>query len=199
MFTVTWVMLLISGILMMAMGAWVIKNEKGAGVANIIFGALFFGYGAYLALVFDGGTYWIPFKAFVLPFITIGYAIKNRKESKTAAQSKQAQMQAQWQPVQQPYGQQPYGQPQPGQWAQAPGQPAAQWAQAPGQPAGQWAPAPGQPVGQWPAGAPQTPWAAAVPPQNAWQPPQNPAPAAPMQPPTAPASPTLSSDDVLGR
>ena len=125
MFTATWIMLLVSGLIMIVTGAWTVQTRKVAGILNIVAGLLFFGYGVYLAFIFTGGTYFIPFKAFIVPFLTVGYAIRDRRSAKALTANKQAAMAAQWQTAPAPA---PYT---PGQFpiAQAPGQPAPAAAQ----------------------------------------------------------------------
>ncbi len=184
MFEATWVMAIISGILMLAFGLWVLKDERGAGLVNIIVGILFLGYGVYLGFIFTGGWYIISLKIFIAPFLVIGYALRSRKDLKAKKAAQQRLVQANWQT------------PAPGQWPQAP---AGQY------PQGQY------PQAQYPQGQyPQQPFPAQYPPaqstpvyaptpQPGWQPSSNTAPFTPQAPPTPPAAPTLSSDDVLGR
>ena len=43
----------------------------------------FFGYGIYLAFIFTGGTYFILFKAFILPVVLIVNFFRSLKSRKT--------------------------------------------------------------------------------------------------------------------
>ncbi len=193
MFEATWVMAIISGIVMLGFGAWVVNSEKNAGLANMAIGVGFLAYGIYLGFFFTGGSYFTSVWLFAAPFLAIGYAIKARKEAKTTKAARQRLAQGNWQAP-----------PAPGQWpAQgAPGQWPAQG------PAGQYPPAQPTPwTGQYPQAQP-TPWTGQYPqagqppaqvPQPTWQPSANAAPFTPPAPATPPTRPTLSSDDILGR
>lgn len=66
------VLLLISGVAMVGIGA-VASSGLSAGwrVFNVIAGVGFVGYGIYLGFIFEGGTYIIFFKAFILPVLMI--------------------------------------------------------------------------------------------------------------------------------
>ncbi len=158
-----WILLIVSGIIMIGLGASGFgRATKGVRAVNLIFGAGFVGYGLYLGLFFTGDSYFVFFQAFVVPVVLVVNAVRSR-----ASQPKAPAM-----------GQQPPT----------------------------WPPAPGQPQNQ----VPTTPWI--VPNQQApgqpspnQQIPNQPSPnqAAATPPPySAPASlttPTLTSDDVLGR
>ncbi len=80
----TYVLLLIgSGILMLVLAATV-EGSKGIRFANLAFGAGFVVYGGYLAFVFSGGTYFIFFKAFILPVVMLVKTIQAAAQKKSA-------------------------------------------------------------------------------------------------------------------
>ncbi|MFJ1757847.1 hypothetical protein [Kitasatospora sp. NPDC088134] len=136
------VLLLISGIAMVGIGAMNNSGLSGGWRAfNAIAGVGFAGYAIYLGFIFEGGSYIIFFKAFILPVIMIVNffrSLANRsKATTTPAYPPAPAFQA---PAQQPYpGQAPQQQPYPGQAAQpqvqpygaAPAAPADQQPQAP--------------------------------------------------------------------
>lgn len=81
----TYVVLLIgSGVAMMLM-ACIGRTSHGLRLLNGLFGAGFFGYGVYLGFMFQGGSYFIFFKAFILPavlaFRTVQSAMTHRGAS----------------------------------------------------------------------------------------------------------------------
>lgn len=65
-------LLLVSGIAMVAIGAVNFGGLSGGWRAfNVIAGVAFVGYGIYLGFIFEGGSYFIFFKAFILPVAMI--------------------------------------------------------------------------------------------------------------------------------
>ncbi len=125
------ILLMFSGLVMLGMSLFNSSGlSKGWRVLNVLFGLGFFGYGVYLGFLFHGGSYFIFFKAFLLPvFMVINFfrSLSMRQRTR-AAQTAQSAM----------YGQPPAGYPQ-GQGY--PGQPPAGYG-APVQ-GGYGAPAPG--------------------------------------------------------
>jgi hypothetical protein len=75
------VLLMISGIAMLVVSAAAKDRTRWF---DILFGAGFLGYGCYLAFIFDGGSYWMFFYAFILPVMMIYRTIKERGESPAA-------------------------------------------------------------------------------------------------------------------
>jgi hypothetical protein len=77
----TYVLLLMfSGLVMIALATPAVKRTSmGYRVLNGIAGAGFFGYGFYLTFIFDGGTYLIFFKAFILPVLLIVNTIRGMR------------------------------------------------------------------------------------------------------------------------
>ncbi|MGZ4486106.1 MAG: hypothetical protein ACXVW8_17430, partial [Nocardioidaceae bacterium] len=76
--------LMFSGIVMVVLASPVVKNSRPwLRLLNIAVGLGFFGYGFYLAFLFQGGTYFMFFKAFILPalliFRTIQGAVMKRR------------------------------------------------------------------------------------------------------------------------
>jgi hypothetical protein len=66
------VLLLISGVAMTAIGAASFGGlSTGWRVFNVLAGVGFVGYGIYLGFIFEGGSYIIFFKAFILPVVMI--------------------------------------------------------------------------------------------------------------------------------
>jgi predicted lipid-binding transport protein (Tim44 family) len=78
------VLLIFTGLAMMVL-ATIPRSSTGLRLANGIFGLGFLGYGLYLAFMFQGGTYFIFFKAFILPavlvFTTVKALISNRRKA----------------------------------------------------------------------------------------------------------------------
>ncbi|MFE2426485.1 hypothetical protein ACFXJ5_06995 [Streptomyces sp. NPDC059373] len=66
------VLLIISGVAMTAIGAASVGGlSAGWRVFNVLAGVGFVGYGVYLGFIFEGGSYIIFFKAFILPVVMI--------------------------------------------------------------------------------------------------------------------------------
>ncbi|MEV6974355.1 hypothetical protein [Kitasatospora sp. NPDC093806] len=71
------VLLAISGIALLIIAAVNLGGLKiGWRILNVLVGLGFTGYAYYLAFVFDGGTYTVFFKAFILPVVLIANAVK---------------------------------------------------------------------------------------------------------------------------
>ncbi|MFB8241334.1 hypothetical protein ACFC58_32850 [Kitasatospora purpeofusca] len=71
------VLLAVSGIALLVIGAVNLGGLKfGWRALNVLVGLGFTGYAYYLAFVFDGSTYTIFFKAFILPVLLIINAVK---------------------------------------------------------------------------------------------------------------------------
>src|SRR3954452_16795490 len=76
-FSIYVLLLMFSGVVMIVLASPAVKRSStGVRVLNGIFGAGCFGYGFYLAFIFDGGTYLIFFKAFTLPVVLIVRTIR---------------------------------------------------------------------------------------------------------------------------
>ncbi|HEX9035214.1 MAG TPA: hypothetical protein VF834_25510 [Streptosporangiaceae bacterium] len=89
------ILLLVSGAAMLAI-SFLPRQSKGGRIANVIFGAGFFCYSLYLMFFFTGGTYFVFFKAFILPVVLIVNTIR------TVAAKRQVpapQPQPAWQPT----------------------------------------------------------------------------------------------------
>jgi hypothetical protein len=112
------VLLLLSGVAMLAM-VGVPTQRKGSRIANLIFGVGFVCYALYLILFFQGGTYLMFYKAFILPVFLIIGTIKG------AADKRRAKNAAPYTPPVMNYG--PAGQqaPQESPWAAQIQQPGA--------------------------------------------------------------------------
>ncbi|GAA1965590.1 hypothetical protein [Kitasatospora viridis] len=108
------VLLLLSGIAMVGFGLVGSGLSKGMRAVNLVFGVGFVGYGIYLAFIFQGGTYFIFFKAFILPVALIvrSIAAMNGKRRQAAAQPMVQAQQAAYQQgaYQQGAYQQPFAQ-----------------------------------------------------------------------------------------
>ena len=73
-------LLLFSGIVMIVMASPTVKRSTmGLRALNALFGVAFLGYGFYLAFLFQGGSYFILFKAFILPVLLIVQTIKGAR------------------------------------------------------------------------------------------------------------------------
>jgi hypothetical protein len=65
-------LLMASGIAMVVMASPAVRQSTMfLRVLNTVVGLGFFGYGFYLTFLFDGGSYWMFFQAFVLPVVLI--------------------------------------------------------------------------------------------------------------------------------
>ncbi len=67
----TYVLLLMGTGLAMMLLTSIGRAGRGLRLLNGLFGLGFFGYGFYLAFLFDGGSYIIFFKAFILPVVLV--------------------------------------------------------------------------------------------------------------------------------
>jgi hypothetical protein len=66
------VLLLISGAVMLAMAAMPRTGQRvGARILNLVVSLGFLGYGIYLAFFFQGGTYFVFFKVFIVPVLLL--------------------------------------------------------------------------------------------------------------------------------
>ncbi|MFB6893924.1 hypothetical protein ACFCX4_31940 [Kitasatospora sp. NPDC056327] len=134
------VLLAVSGIALLVIGAVNLGGLKvGWRILNVLVGLGFTGYAYYLAFVFEGGTYTLFFKAFILPAALIVNAVKALVSRSEAPAVPPVPAASPYQPDSQyPQGT-PYPQQAP-QQAQYPQQAAYPQA-SPYQPAGQAAPA----------------------------------------------------------
>jgi hypothetical protein len=87
-------LLMACGIAMVVMASPAMRNSTlFLRVLNTVIGLGFFGYGFYLAFLFDGGSYVMFFQAFVLPvvliFRTVQAARLSRRQAAQAAQPAQ--------------------------------------------------------------------------------------------------------------
>lgn len=89
-------LLMFSGIVMVVLATPKVHSSTFLRILNVVLGLGFFGYGFYLAFLFNGGTYFMFFKAFIVPavlvFRTIQTAIASRR---TAPEPPQPQPQPQ--------------------------------------------------------------------------------------------------------
>ncbi|WBP88506.1 hypothetical protein [Kitasatospora cathayae] len=71
------VLLALSGLIMLVLGVLPLGGLKvGLRIFNVLFGLGFLGYAYYLAFVFEGGEYFLFFKAFILPVGMIVASVK---------------------------------------------------------------------------------------------------------------------------
>ncbi|MER7583323.1 hypothetical protein [Kitasatospora sp. NPDC097691] len=70
------VLLALSGVLMLLLGAFAGGLKAGLRILNVVVALGFLGYAYYLAFVFEGGTYYIFFKVFILPVALIVASVK---------------------------------------------------------------------------------------------------------------------------
>ncbi|WP_354637668.1 hypothetical protein [Kitasatospora camelliae] len=84
------VLLIISGFAMIGIGAMGSSGlSTGWRIFNGVAGVGFVGYGTYLGFIFEGGTYVIFFKAFILPVLMIVNFVRslaNRNQAPAAPQ-----------------------------------------------------------------------------------------------------------------
>jgi hypothetical protein len=70
------VLLVFSGLAMLGLSS--VQSTRGLRLLNLAFGAGFVCYGFYLAFLFQGGSYLIFFKAFILPVVMAYKTVKSR-------------------------------------------------------------------------------------------------------------------------
>ena len=149
-FNVYWIALIASGVMMLAIaGTGFGGVTTGERAINGAFGLAFLGYGLYLGFLFEGGSYLIFFKAFIVPVLLIANAIRNAVTHRKPQAAPPPPMQGY--PTQQPpvYPQGP-AQPQGPAYAQPPAYPQPPYAQPP-YPQAPYGQAPYPPVGPPPA------------------------------------------------
>ncbi|MEC3916471.1 hypothetical protein [Nocardia sp. CDC160] len=71
-------LLALSGVIMLALAAVRQGQSELSRVLNAVFGVGFIGYAFYLAFLFDGGSYFIFFQAFILPVMMVVNYFRNR-------------------------------------------------------------------------------------------------------------------------
>lgn len=87
-FNVYWIALIASGIIMLAIaGTGFGGVTAGERAINGLFGLAFLGYGLYLGFLFDGDSYLIFFKAFIVPVLLVANAIRNAVTHREARQA----------------------------------------------------------------------------------------------------------------
>ncbi|WP_224285538.1 hypothetical protein, partial [Streptomyces sp. LS1784] len=92
------VALALSGVIMAAIGAVAGRIKAGLRVLNIVIGLGFLGYAYYLAFVFEGGTYTVFYKVFILPVLLIVASVKGLVERNKEKQQQAAQAAAAFNP-----------------------------------------------------------------------------------------------------
>jgi hypothetical protein len=95
MFTVYPILLLISGVLLIVLGAAIPGQTSTQRVLNLLFGVAFFGYGFYLEFLFQGGTYFVFYYAFIVPILMIVRTVQARKAAAQQTAARQAAYQQQ--------------------------------------------------------------------------------------------------------
>ncbi|MFJ1708190.1 hypothetical protein [Kitasatospora sp. NPDC088346] len=84
------VLLAISGVAMIGLGAFTAGQSTGMRVLNGLAGAAFLGYAIYLAFFFEGAEYRMFFQAFILPVLLIVKFVKGLTERTNAAPAQPA-------------------------------------------------------------------------------------------------------------
>ena len=82
------VLLLVSGAIMLVLAAVRVGQRPAGRIINLIAGLGFLGYGIYLGFIFTGGTYFVFFKAFILPVLLIVNTVRSataRRRAEAAA------------------------------------------------------------------------------------------------------------------
>ena len=80
------VLLMLSGVVMLGLSS-VRQGSRGLRLLNIAFGAGFVCYGFYLAFLFQGGSYMVFFKAFILPVVMVFKTVKSRLAQSSTPQA----------------------------------------------------------------------------------------------------------------
>jgi hypothetical protein len=98
-------LLMFSGLVMVFLGSPVVRSSKTwIRVFNVVLGLAYFGYGFYLAFLWQGGTYLIFFKAFIVPIVML---IRTAQAARLRRAQTVVPGAPQWNeagyPVQQPY------------------------------------------------------------------------------------------------
>ena len=93
MFTVYPILLLVSGVLLIVLGAAIPGQTTAQRALNILFGVGFFGYGFYLEFLFPGGTYIVFYYAFIVPILLIIRTVQARKAVARQTAARQAEYQ----------------------------------------------------------------------------------------------------------
>jgi hypothetical protein len=83
-------LLLVSGALLIVVGASLPGQTTSYRVVNVLVGVAFFGYGLYLEFLFTGGKYFVFYYVFAAPVLLVIRTFKARNAAK-AAQAAQAQ------------------------------------------------------------------------------------------------------------
>ena len=79
------VLLIVSGVCLTALAASGFGGKSPGNLAvNGLFAGLFLIYGLYLLLIFDGGTVFVSYYAFVVPILLIVNAFRTRSANKAA-------------------------------------------------------------------------------------------------------------------
>jgi hypothetical protein len=80
------ILLLLSGVVMLAMAAVKAESQSvGWRIFNALLGLGFVGYGIYLGFIFQGGTYIVFFKVFIVPALMIINFIRSKGGRRKAA------------------------------------------------------------------------------------------------------------------
>src|SRR4051794_29895577 len=87
-------MLIMSGLLLLVVGATLPGQTVGSRVLNLLFGAGFLSYGIYLEFIFEGGSYRIFFYAFIVPILLVVRTFKARQAAKEAREAQASQLAA---------------------------------------------------------------------------------------------------------
>jgi hypothetical protein len=82
-FSIYVLFLMLAGIVMVVTAGPMGRNlAKGARILNAVLGVGFFGYGFYLAFMFNGGTYFMFYYVFILPVLLIFRAFSAARASR---------------------------------------------------------------------------------------------------------------------
>ncbi len=82
MFNAYTILLMLSGLLLVVLGAAVGGQGTGSRVLSVLIGIAFFGYGFYLAFIFTGGEYRVFYYAFVVPVLVVFRIVQARRANK---------------------------------------------------------------------------------------------------------------------
>jgi membrane-bound ClpP family serine protease len=90
-FNVYTILLMLSGVLLIVVGASVPGQGTWMRILNILVGAAFLGYGFYLQFLFEGDSYRIFLYAFIGPILLIARTVQARQANRQAVAAAAAQ------------------------------------------------------------------------------------------------------------
>ncbi|WP_435591670.1 hypothetical protein [Nocardia sp. bgisy118] len=83
-------LLAVSGVVMIAMALMENGQSKASRIINAILGPIYLGYAIYLAFIFESGSYWVFFQAFILPVLLVVDFFRNRTPRQKLTETQKA-------------------------------------------------------------------------------------------------------------